>query len=594
MIVAETSPFPKVFPAEQLQRRHQVLDTLAEAYSQRKDQYRVCIVEGLLREVGGTWLPHTLLLRFWHEPTGRPNVTFDYPAGARLVRSELSASSGWDLVTRLRDNLSVEIEGVGQLQVGEQTGLIEENDSHLSPPAVGWRCLHLTFYTGGSISTMRNDVFVSPDAPLYPDSEKAVLAWTGTHAHWGIGRDDKLTIILPEFACRISGLRLGREETDVVVEPGPTPPERVRGQYFAMADGQPIVTGKFEGPPGPFTVHTGFVPDLFEVNVFDPDSKRLLDGRSFRRGQVYGSQGVSWREKEEDLRAAILGGEGEFLEFKEAWNGDNPLRFKEAVTALANSTSGGTIVFGVKNSPIEIVGVKEAWNLDEWRVTLGNTVRDSINPIPHIEVSEEQVPERLILVQVAPGDRPPYLLRNRGVLIRTGSNNRVPEQYELVELVKRGLPQRPVHGPGTDPALTSASRILATSWMSRSASSKVTHNRFQPSPRGMPAWARPDGLIQIGNHVVVPASCKVRAVVAIFLDAIHGGDRPHVQLGLTRNLRYHVLQTDSHGGSGSLLWRGEAQCPAGLRGSIQAGITGRFEGPATDNRCRGACTGLVG
>ena len=212
---------------------------------------------------------------------------------------------------------------------------------------------------------MNSDILVSPDAPLYPDFEKAVLAWTGTYAHWGVGRDDKLTVVLPEFACRISGLRLGREETDVVVEPGPAPPQTIKGQYFAMTDGQSIVTGKFEGPTASFTVHVGFVPDIFEVNVFDGESKRLLDGRSFRRGQGYGSQGVTWREKEEDLRAVILGGESEFLEFKEAWNGENPQGFKEAVTALANSPSGGTIVFGVKNSPIEILGVKEPWGLDK-------------------------------------------------------------------------------------------------------------------------------------------------------------------------------------------------------------------------------------
>jgi len=359
-----------------------------------------------------------------------------------LVRTELPAAEGWAVVARLRDELSIDIPGIGCVHVGEQTGPLEEQNSHLSPPGIGWRCLHTTFYTGGSLSTMRGDILVSPDAPLYPDTERAVLAWTGTHAHWGIGRDDKLTVVLPEFACRVSGLRLGRTETDVVVEPGPSPPKSVVGQYFAMADGEPIVTGKFEGPPAPHTVSLGFVPDQFDVNVFDEESKRLLDGRSYRKSQTYGSQGVTWREKEEDLRAAILGGENEYLEFKEAWNEDNPRRFKETVTALANSAIGGTIVFGVKNSPIEIAGVREPWNLDQWRLTLSNAIRDSVSPVPNLEISEEKVPERLILVRVAPGDRPPYLLRNRGVLIRTGSNNRVPEPYELVELVKRGLPPR--------------------------------------------------------------------------------------------------------------------------------------------------------
>lgn len=436
----EADTVPESFPPELVERRRQLLDALSSAYSDRKDQYAACIVEGLLRKLGEAWIPHTLLLRFWHEPTGRPNEDLEYPDGARLVRSELSTAAGWNLVEELRENLSIDIPGIGRVHVGEQSGLLEQHDSHYSPPGIGWRCLHTSLYGGASISTMRHDLFVSPNAPFYPDTEKAVLAWTGTYSNWGSGRDDKLTLVLPEFSCRISGLKLGRTETDVIVEPGPKPPRLVIGQWFGMTDGQPIVTGRFQGPPGAHTVTLGFVPDSFHVKIFDGESNRLLDGRSYSRGQTYGTQGVSWKEKEEDLRSAIFAGEGDFLEFKEAWNGENPRRFKECVTALANSISGGTIVFGVKNSPIEIVGVKDEWTLDQWRLTLGNAVRDTITPVPEIAVTEESLPERLILVQVAPGPHPPYLLRNRGVLIRAGPNNRVPEQYELVELVKRGLP----------------------------------------------------------------------------------------------------------------------------------------------------------
>jgi len=243
ILVADSSPIPDVFPKDQLERRHEMIESLTREYSHRRNQYKVCIVEGLLRKVGEIWVPHTLILRFWHESAGGPSESYEYPGGARLVRTELPAAEGWAVVARLRDELSIDIPGIGCVHVGEQTGPLEEQNSHLSPPGIGWRCLHTTFYTGGSLSTMRGDILVSPDAPLYPDTERAVLAWTGTHAHWGIGRDDKLTVVLPEFACRVSGLRLGRTETDVVVEPGPSPPKSVVGQYFAMADGEPIVTG---------------------------------------------------------------------------------------------------------------------------------------------------------------------------------------------------------------------------------------------------------------------------------------------------------------------------------------------------------------
>jgi predicted HTH transcriptional regulator len=185
-------------------------------------------------------------------------------------------------------------------------------------------------------------------------------------------------------------------------------------------------------------VALGFTPDFFEVRIFDRESKRLLDGRVYRRESAYGNQGVTWKERAEDMRAAILAGENEYLELKQEWNGENPNRFKEAVTAFSNSPGGGVVIFGVKNAPIEILGVSDQWTLDQWGLTLNSAVRDSVSPPPKIEVSQELIPERIIVVQVSSGIKPPYSLKNRGVLVRAGSSNRVPEQYELVELVKRG------------------------------------------------------------------------------------------------------------------------------------------------------------
>ena len=98
-------PIPDAFPKEQLERRHQLMDSLERAYSEREDQYKVCVVEGLLRKVGDIWIPHTLLMRFWHEATGRPNESFEYSGGARLIRCELPAAVGWALVARMRDEL---------------------------------------------------------------------------------------------------------------------------------------------------------------------------------------------------------------------------------------------------------------------------------------------------------------------------------------------------------------------------------------------------------------------------------------------------------------------------------------------------------
>lgn len=437
---------PTEISPDYLKRRLELFETLSAAYTERAGQYKSCIIEGMLRKNGRSWVAHPLFVKFWFEPTGRPAESHEYPSGTRLVRAEISSEEGWALVTKHVRDTTWEVPGIGPVYVGDQSAYLEEHNSGVSMPGIGWRCVHTSFSINGQLLGARYSSLVSPDAPLFPDSDKATMYWTGIDANWGSGHEPKLTLILPEFSCRVSGLALGQTETDVVVEAGPCPPETIFGQFFAMAEDHRMITGRFEGPVGAHSVKVGFVPELFDVNIYDGPTKRLLDGRSYHRGNVYGTQGVSWKQKSEDLRAVIMGGESEYLEFKQEWNAE-ALRFKEGVTAFANSLSGGAIIFGVKNSPIEIAGVKETWDLDKWKLTLGNAVRDTISPVPEISVSEEFVPERLIVVEVASGNRPPYLLRNRGVLIRAGSNNRVPEQYELVELVKRGLPDAPGSNP---------------------------------------------------------------------------------------------------------------------------------------------------
>lgn len=429
---------PKILTGDMLKMRVRWMKSLATWYSEHAAQYRSCIFEGLLERLDTEWIPRSLIVRFWYEPTGRPEKDFEYPTGDRLVRFETPADAAWASVAKLSEGTTLEIPGHDTIYVGDQTGVIEEVNSHFSPVGIGWRCKYGSVYAVPGVGQGGSRALVSSDAPLFPDLDSAIFAWTGTYIHWSPAGDNKLTVVLPEFACRVSGLRLGRLETDVIVEPGPSPPNSVVGQFFARGPEGPGITGQFEGPPGTHVASVGFAPEIFEVRVFDQQTRRLLDGRVFRRDSAYGNQGVAWKERADDLRAAILSGEGEYLEFKQDWNGENPRRFKEAVTAFSNSPVGGTIIFGIKNDPIEILGVPDQWNLDKWTLTLYSSVRDSINPAPKINVTEEFLPERVIIAQIEAGSKTPYSLRNRGVLVRAGSSNRVPEQHELVELVKRG------------------------------------------------------------------------------------------------------------------------------------------------------------
>ena len=331
---------PKVLTGDLLQRRSKWLETFATWYDGHRSQYKSCIFEGLLIRAESSWIARGLIVKFWHESTGSPDRDFVYPSGHRLVRFETLAETGWAALEKLSGVTTLEIPGHDPIYAGDMTGIVQTVNSHYSPAGIGWRCLYGSIYAAPGLDQGNLQVLESSEAPFYPDLDAAMLTWTGIHLGWSSAGDNKLTLVLPEFGCRVSGLRLGRMETDVIVEPGPSPPRSVVGQFYARGPDGPGVTGHFEGPTGTHLANVGFLPEVFEVRVFDRDTRQLLDGRTFRRDSAYGNQGVAWKERADDLRAAILSGEGEYLEFKLDWNGENSRRFKEAVTAFSNSPIG--------------------------------------------------------------------------------------------------------------------------------------------------------------------------------------------------------------------------------------------------------------
>lgn len=124
--------------------------------------------------------------------------------------------------------------------------------------------------------------------------------------------------------------------------------------------------------------------------------------------------------------------EGKCLEFKE--NTNSMKQVLKTVVAFAN-TSGGMIIFGIKDKTKEIVGLKDPL-LDEEKIT--NTVFDSVSPliIPNIVISSFRKKEILIVkVPHLPG---PYFIKSEGLeksaYVRFGSTNRTADGETLRNL----------------------------------------------------------------------------------------------------------------------------------------------------------------
>ena len=128
------------------------------------------------------------------------------------------------------------------------------------------------------------------------------------------------------------------------------------------------------------------------------------------------------------------------LEFKETFpKGDQVAR--TAVT-FANG-AGGKIIFGVKDSPRQIVGISDD-QLFKTEERIANCIFDLCTPsiVPEIYIQSAEG-KSLLVVEIYPGSQKPYGLKKPGrpneVYIRAGASNRraSPETIEALERQRR-------------------------------------------------------------------------------------------------------------------------------------------------------------
>lgn len=129
--------------------------------------------------------------------------------------------------------------------------------------------------------------------------------------------------------------------------------------------------------------------------------------------------------------------EGTRLELKEEIPGGNQLA--RTVIAFANQ-SGGTIYFGVRDEPREIIGVQEN-EIIELEERISHHIRDHLEHSPAFDIRTRYIEEKeatLLELEIFPGSHTPYRLKDttgtNGVYIRVGSTNKQADQITLEEL----------------------------------------------------------------------------------------------------------------------------------------------------------------
>lgn len=135
----------------------------------------------------------------------------------------------------------------------------------------------------------------------------------------------------------------------------------------------------------------------------------------------------------------IKKGETERLEFKrEVPKKDR--RYLKTVVAFANGL-GGTIVFGIDDATLTVVGVDDD-NIRRIEDGLASAISSACSPAIVPAFSRETVEGKtLLLVEIYPGRSTPYHIKSEGldgVYVRVGATTRKAEREQVEDLILRG------------------------------------------------------------------------------------------------------------------------------------------------------------
>ncbi|GLW58123.1 AlbA family DNA-binding domain-containing protein [Kitasatospora phosalacinea] len=168
---------------------------------------------------------------------------------------------------------------------------------------------------------------------------------------------------------------------------------------------------------------------------------KWLDMRHFPATPLGSARDTSvvWEQPELELELLLADGEGPRFECKAKIPESTPRARRpvlKTVAAFASQPGGGTIVFGIEDSSLEIVGLTEDQSVDEQKRSIGDMIRKNLEPAPACHPRVLQHPYKRIIAVDVPGGTQPCALRDGERLefyVRRGSSSILASYREIAE-----------------------------------------------------------------------------------------------------------------------------------------------------------------
>lgn len=417
--------------------------TLKEIYgliNARAEWYGGALIQtALVQKDQGNWVNFFTIVSLVHKSTqALPKRCLDY-GSLTILEAPLEVEEGIMLLRKLVEQGELATPELPSIPLeGTFIHLFDNNYLHSRNEqfSVEWPTNLYTFDADqGFKGIIPSGIMVAKNLPLYPHSFNAIQNELGVDLQRYTGLQNKVLFLLPNYAARISHVKIGKTHLSVNVQTLETNLSDLLGKLYVE------YSAKSETTEFPFVEDTTDIPlrerpSQIWLYLLNKKKGDILDFRRVRMnwGRPSSQEGVTLDITLDDLQEIIQQGENETVEFKLQVKGKDPSgdEFVETVVAMANG-QGGIIVVGVDDDR-NVAGVKNASNTKK---AVENLIRHRCDPVPQYSVDTKNVDEKsIVLVNIFSGTNRPYLVRGKGPYIRVLSNDYSPLRHELDELTK--------------------------------------------------------------------------------------------------------------------------------------------------------------
>lgn len=270
--------------------------------------------------------------------------------------------------------------------------------------------------------SLQSGPLASPQYPYFPDDESAIKYYAGFDTPQRFG---DILVFLPNYQIKINKLTIASEHLNLDVTTNGILQEEIIGKLYYEKE-ELIKTENFSIDKNPKSIHIGFIPDMISLHLLRNNGE-ILDFRKSYLKWPSSSKDVVIEVKEGDIIEMIKQGENQRVEFKREINKGKE-EFAETAVAFANS-EGGAILLGIDDNT-NIVGTYEE-KIEERVMSI---LRSRCEPLIEPDIKKITIEDKpIVVIRINEGKNKPYILRDRGVYIRSGSSDRSASRMELDE-----------------------------------------------------------------------------------------------------------------------------------------------------------------